>query len=335
MIEPMEPRRLFAGITLKDGILTINGTNDADDITVEQKKETDVTAQGDVLFVNHLIINRDGVFQADYSYAEIKKVVVNLKGGNDEFIVGRKDLPFDINGGEGDDTLSGGLASDTLRGGAGRNILTGGKGNDHLISSSGGDILSGGLGNDTADFSAFTTPLHITLDDIANDAETGRAGNVHTDIETVIGGGGADIIDASADQQVAGVSLVGGGGNDTLIGSGFTDTLHGGPGNDSLRGGDGNDYLNGDGGRDKLFGENGNDTLTGSGSDPKFLPLHDPLPVDGITGAADGSVDTLDGGPGNDRAALFAPIDPGTGLPSPFVDPLDILRNIESPASVG
>ena len=328
MIEQLEARRLFAGVTLKHGILTINGTDDADDLQVEKQRETEVTPLGNVRFVNHLIVRLNGEFEGDFSYLDITKVVVKLKGGNDLFAVGKKLLPFDIDGGDGDDTISGGLAGDIIRGGAGRNILTGGKGNDHFIVSSGGDILTGGLGNDTADFSPFTTPLHITLDDVANDAEAGRTGNVHSDIETIIGGGGADIIDASGQPHPTAVDLIGGGGNDTLIGTSLGDTLHGGSGNDSLRGGDGNDYLNGDAGRDKLFGQDGNDTLTGSGTDPQLLPLPNPLPTTGVSGAADGSVDTLDGGAGHDQVALTAPISPMTGLSAPFIDPLDILRHI-------
>ena len=217
MIEPLEPRRLYAGVTLKNGILTINGTNDADDLGVTQQRETETTPTGNIRFVNHLIVNLNGVFEGDFSYFGLEKVDVNLKGGNDLFTVGKKDLPFDITGGDGDDTISGGLASDTIRGGAGANILSGGKGNDHLISTAGGDELFGGPGNDTADFSPFTSSLDITLDDVANDAEPGRTGNVHSDIETIIGGGGPDIIDAST--VLFPVVIYGGGGNDTLIGS--------------------------------------------------------------------------------------------------------------------
>ena len=311
MIEPLEARQLLAGVTLKHGILTINGTDQADDLQVEQQRQTEVTSQGNVRFVNHLIVRLNGEFEGDFSYLGLKKVVVNLKGGNDLFSVGRKDLPFDINGGDGDDTISGGLVSDTIRGGAGVNQIFGLKGNDHIICTSGGDILSGGLGNDTADFSPFTSALNITLDDQANDAEEGRTGNVHSDFETIIGGGGPDFISAADLPAQHSVIIFGGGGNDTLIGSAFGDTIKGGPGNDSIRGGDGADYINGDGGRDKLFGEGGTDTLNGGGPDPKYIPIpvfQPTIDQDTTGGGSDGAVDTLDGGPGND-VVIFDPFD--------------------------
>jgi Ca2+-binding RTX toxin-like protein len=316
MIEQLEPRRLYAGVSLKKGILTINGTDDADDLALTQIRQTEVTPTGNIRFVNHLDVRLNGEFLGNFSYIGITKVVVKLKGGSDLFAVGKKLLPFDIDGGEGDDTISGGLAGDIIRGGPGRNILTGGKGNDHFIVSSGGDILTGGLGNDTADFSPFTSALHITLDDVANDAETGRAGNVHSDIETIIGGGGPDFIDASVQPAARSVSILGGGGNDSIIGGNLEDTLRGGPGNDTLHGGDSNDYLNGDGGKDRLFGDAKDDTLNGGGPDPLFIPI--PLfqprfDLDTVGGGSDGSSDTLTGGPGVDVA---------------IEDPFDVLRQL-------
>jgi hypothetical protein len=52
-------------------------------------------------------------------------------------------------GGEGNDTLSGGNANDTLDGGEGDDILTGGNGNDRIDGGLGADMLTGGNGNDT------------------------------------------------------------------------------------------------------------------------------------------------------------------------------------------
>lgn len=313
MIEQLENRRLFAGVSLRKGILTINGTEDADVVDLTKTREVEVRNDGNVFFVNHLTVAVNGDFQGDFSFPLIKKVVVRLKGGGDRLIVGKKLLKFDIDGGEGDDTISGGLAGDIIRGGPGRNVLSGGKGNDHFIVSAGGDILTGGLGDDTADFSPFETSLNITLDDVANDAEENTTGNVHTDIETVIGGGGADFISAEGDLHS--VVIFGNSGKDTLIGGARADTLHGGPGNDSLRGGDGPDYMNGDGGKDKLFGQDGPDTLNGGGPDPQFIPLPLPLATDQDTlgGGSDGSADTLDGGAGVDIA---------------LIDPFDIPRNL-------
>jgi Ca2+-binding RTX toxin-like protein len=308
MIEYLEPRKLFAGVSLHKGVLTVNGTEDSDLVQFQRERKTDVNPTGDVFFRDHLIVILNSEVIADFAFADIAKVKVNLKGGNDSCVVGRQALPFDISGGEGDDTISGGLKSDTLRGGAGRNILTGGKGNDHLICTAGGDLLTGGTGSDTADFSPFESSLIITLDDVANDAEEGAAGNVHSDIETIIGGGGADMI--SAENIFNPVSIFGGSGKDTILGGVRGDTIHGGPGNDSIHGQEGNDYINGDGGRDRVFGDDGIDTLNGGGPDPKFIPLPTPLPTDQDTvgGGTDGEVDTLNGGTDND-VVIFDPFD--------------------------
>ncbi|HEX3355614.1 MAG TPA: calcium-binding protein [Tepidisphaeraceae bacterium] len=316
MIEPLEQRRLLSSVFLKGRTLNILGTDQADDIQIQQQRETETSVDGNVFFIRHLLVTVNGAFIGDFSTTDFDKVVVKLFGGNDFFQVGKKDISFDIDGGDGDDTIYGSLAPDVIRGGAGRNLLYGVGGNDHFISISGADVLTGGNGNDTADFGAFQTPLHITIDDVADDEVPGRTGNVKSDIETVIGGGGADFISANgiANNPVA---LFGSGGNDTLIGGSRNDTIHGGPGNDSLRGGDGNDFINGDGGRDKIYGENGDDTLMGSGKDPEFIPLPAQQPTDPNTlgGGSDGLADSINGGSGDNTA---------------FPDPFDVLTNIQT-----
>jgi len=67
---------------------------------------------------------------------------------------------FEVNGGEGDDTVSvsgaielpvtmrGGPGNDTLVGGGGPDKLIGGEGNDKVAGRGGGDVLYGGPGND-------------------------------------------------------------------------------------------------------------------------------------------------------------------------------------------
>ncbi len=108
------------------------------------------------------------------------------------------------------------------------------------------------------------------------------AGRVIVDART-----GNDSIDASALAVTSlAVSLLGGGGNDTLKSGAANDTLEGGDGNDSLEGRDGADVLSGGAGNDTLDGGLGNDRLDG-GDD-----------VDQLLG--NGGNDTLTGGAGND-----------------------------------
>jgi hypothetical protein len=101
----------------------------------------------------------------------------------------------------------------------------------------------------------------------ANDGTSGEKDSILSDIEVVIGGSGADVIDAthsttivhtlfgmSGDDTlilgagaVAGNVLYGGPGDDHLLGGGAVDTLFGGDGNDFVAGGLGNDNIDGDG----------------------------------------------------------------------------------------
>jgi hypothetical protein len=98
----------------------------------------------------------------------------------------------------------------------------------------------------------------------ANDGEAGEADSINADIENMIGGSGADRLDASLSTLVAHV-LQGMGGDDTLTGSTLADTLWGGPGDDTMYGGAGIDALNGGDGNDTLQGGLANDTIDGGG----------------------------------------------------------------------
>jgi hypothetical protein len=87
-----------------------------------------------------------------------------------------------------------------------------------------------------------------------------------------------------------------------LAGSGFDDTIFGGGGNDTLLAGAGADRLFGGAGGDVLVGGSGSDRIFGGpGSDTVM--------------AADGERDTVDCGPGSDRAV---------------VDAIDVVANCES-----
>ncbi|WP_432119713.1 calcium-binding protein [Streptomyces sp. bgisy032] len=60
-----------------------------------------------------------------------------------------------------------------------------------------------------------------------------------------------------------GVTLLGGGGDDSLVGGGANDTLEGEEGADTLSGGSGNDTLIGGSGADRITGGSGNDSVEG------------------------------------------------------------------------
>jgi Ca2+-binding RTX toxin-like protein len=196
--------------------------------------------------------------------------IENLQGG-----LGNDTLTGDaranvIDGWSGNDSILGLNGNDSLLGGAGSDTLNGGNGNDCLIGGSGPDLLIGGKGIDTADYSDRTEDLKLSLDNLANDGGRGEGDNIHSDIEILFGGSG----------------------NDLIIGNSAANTIIGGPGNDTLYGGAGNDCIIGGLGFDCIFGQAGDDTIV----------------------ANDGLADNIDGGLGTD-SVLF---DPG----------IDVLSNV-------
>src|SRR5581483_8847635 len=143
-----------------------------------------------------------------------------------------------LDGGDGNDTLSG---DGTLIGGAGSDQTTGGAGDDTLEPDSGNDVVHGGAGIDQLDCSTRGLSLKISLDDIANDGASGEHQHIGSDIETVIGALGNDLIIGNDSPNI----LSGGfDGKDTVKGLGGNDTLYaavggadGGAGDDLFIGG--------------------------------------------------------------------------------------------------
>jgi Ca2+-binding RTX toxin-like protein len=101
---------------------------DADEIETES---VEVILNGEI----------QGVFNAE------QKIVINGGGGDDNIRIEPDiELPVEIDGGAGNDTLRSGAGDDLLEGGKGDDVLLGGKGNDHLIGGPGIDELDGGSG---------------------------------------------------------------------------------------------------------------------------------------------------------------------------------------------
>ena len=198
-------------------------------------------------------------------------------------------------GGTGNDVLSGpadGFIESNQRnqfdGGPGRDTLNGSVGRDLLTGGTGPDILSGGAGgSDLVRYDDHAQAVIVTIGAGANDGSATDEGvvdaatvrdDVRADVEAVLGGGGADTITGTADDENLGGGangdvLNGGGGSDTLCGQGLitsfsfsiarttdplvclgsnagADTLNGDAGNDLLQGGPGPDVHNGGAGRD-------------------------------------------------------------------------------------
>jgi Ca2+-binding RTX toxin-like protein len=124
--------------------------------------------------------------------------------------------------------------------------------------------MDGGDNVDTADFSAFSAALAVSLGLLIGGGQavvTGSGTGANTDtianIENLIGGSGNDSFSGNA----ANNQFDGGLGNDTLRGGGGTDILIGGEGNNNLDGESGNDRIVGGAVDDTINVGTGNDTI--------------------------------------------------------------------------
>lgn len=264
------------------------------------------------------------------SFAEIE--AISGTAYNDVINAATSTAAVTLVGNAGNDTITGGSASDAIDGSEGDDSLLGGAGNDTLSGGQGADWLIGGAGNDLmyggegAD--AFVIPASVGLPSSGTDTvvggETGydydslvlndltqavtvtftgsEAGSylysggvsgTFTEIENVEGSAMADSMNAVL--ALTDIDLRGYAGNDTLTGGAGEDYLEGGIGDDSLTGNAGNDLINGDAGNDTIYGGLGDDSLfAGTGND---VVLGDEG-NDTLIGS-DGN-DTLIGGAGDD-----------------------------------
>jgi Ca2+-binding RTX toxin-like protein len=191
------------------------------------------------------------------SRSSFDSVWIEGRGGNDVIAV-RPNVTARLDGGSGDDIMSGGALS---------------------------DLFIGGTGKDTVSYSGRTTGVIVKLHDAEKDGAPGENDEIRADVENITGGKGNDIIEGNALDN----KLDGGDGDDTLSGMFGIDTLIGGKVNDRLfgydriqdgalrdgtlsdfglkdssntiDGGEGDDYLVGGRGRDRFFAGAGRDTI--------------------------------------------------------------------------
>jgi hypothetical protein len=241
-----------------------------------------------------------------------KPVVADLGDQDDQAWIGSAASGGTFHGGAGDDLLGtksrrlvalGEEGNDQLVGGPSADGLFGGPGDDYLSARGsagpvGADELYGGPRDDGAEFVWAEVPLSISLDDVANDGATGDA-NIHSDIESVVGGQAGDRLTGSD----AANELDGRDGADTIEGGRGEDTLDGGEGDDTLLAGDGErDTVDcGGGARDRAvvdpvdvvancetveYADNDHDGVTGDrdcdDGDPAVHPGAPEAPGDGI-----------------------------------------------------
>lgn len=273
MIERLETRRHFAVVEMRGSSLAIEGTEQADDIALAEGAPEE----------NLLRVTLNGQ-DYDFPRDQVTQINVSTLAGADSIIIGSLDIPTNIRGGKGDDTISGGDAddvldgqggfdyvfgrngNDTITGGLQGDEMIGGAGDDYLLAGSSGDnddTVSGGPGRDTVDYSARTSGLHISVEVDPNPLLV--VDSIYPDVEVIIGGQGNDTI---TNATRFGITLIGGPGNDTIRGGSGNDTLIGGAGLDVLYGYGGRDhFVLDDGEADTAFGGSGGDSAEDDGLD--------------------------------------------------------------------
>lgn len=176
------------------------------------------------------------------------------------------DARFDsyVDGGAGNDVLTGSLQKATLAGGSG---------DDTYILRSATDLVleAANEGYDTVAVAFdYTLPDNIELLRLTGSGQVGTGNALDNRIvgsagdDTILGLAGNDVLQGLDGND----RLEGGNGNDALSGDAGNDALLGGAGDDMLVGGTGNDRLEGGSGADVIEGGAGNDVLSGgSGAD--------------------------------------------------------------------
>ena len=206
------------------------GQNDGRDLVL-------TTAGGDVITVKNQFYSSsytiENIMFSDGTTFNLQDIRARtLEGGAGDDNLTGFDTDDVMYGNEGNDTINGSLGDDSQFGGAG---------DDLLIGNVGADFFDGGEGNDTLDFL-------YTSDDVAIDLAA----------ETVTFSNGF------VEQLVSIENIVAGSGNNVLIGDDGINLLDGGGGNDRLTGGQGSDVLTGGAGDDTFVfaGSFGQDIIT-------------------------------------------------------------------------
>ena len=131
---------------LKHGGLTIKGTNAADLIALRLS-----AVQRGVLQVD---VGDDGTADFEFNSADLAQIIVKAANGDDTVRIDEGNgvfsdtIPTTLEGGNGNDSLTGGSGAGTLHGGNGNDRLAGGNGNETLFGDNGNDSIDGNKGDD-------------------------------------------------------------------------------------------------------------------------------------------------------------------------------------------
>jgi Ca2+-binding RTX toxin-like protein len=239
-----------------DGILTVSGTTEEDDVTVRCES-------------GRVTVNHHHPSGGTTACADLRRILVFTGDGSDRVsLVDVTPTAFDrlratsVSGQLGDDTLIGSEIRDDLIGGGGVDSLMGGGGRDHLTPGPGGGQALGGKGRDTVSLAGDGDwKINDARSRLVQADEITTLGSI--ELAAVTGGPGANLI--FGDSFTGNLRLKGRGGGDLLQAGEGNDRILGGGGNDFVQAGSGDDEIKGRIGDDSLSGESGKDELRGGG----------------------------------------------------------------------
>ena len=242
----------------------------------------------------------DGFDVVVYSNVSVSASLASGSGTDGETFFDHYTSIEGLQGGDGDDTLTGDGGDNTLFGGGGNDTLIGGAGFDRLDGGSGDDTLTGGAGPDVFGFAigegyGFNTITDFAAEDsiilhnvsLGNVSQQSGLGEFQGDkffvsvnneaifdinIDNLDGAfysltpDGPNVIIRHTPGTAGDDNLVGNNGDQVVDGLGGNDVIDGGGGSDHLSGGEGSDTLYGGGGFNTLNGGAGNDTFIFDGA---------------------------------------------------------------------
>jgi serralysin len=158
--------------------------------------------------------------------------------------------------GDGDDTVIGNVSNNVIDGGVGNDSLSGGSGSDTLIGSTGNDVLNGNSGIDSMSGGIGDDNYYVdNTGDIVVEGLNQGIDTVRATINYTLGSNLENLTLISTTN----INGIGNSLNNIITGNIGNNSLNGGAGNDTLNGGAGNDTLNGNNGVDRMGGSTGDD----------------------------------------------------------------------------
>lgn len=189
-------------------VLVITGTNGKDNIHIESEAEHVEKEFKGQSFVQVFFNGEGGPKSRMVSFPieDVGRIMVYGLDGNDILFVEHNiSINTILDGGAGNDTLTGGVGDDVLLGQAGDDKLSGGKGRDVLVGGAGKDKLNGGDGEDylyggSSKYDNDQAELIEVIDEWSGNLTPGfitelldEAGLVDDAKDTLTGGGGNDV----------------------------------------------------------------------------------------------------------------------------------------------